>query len=291
MYQTSYNPEMQKIKDHVEKLTTKEIITLLDPGTRGRYSYVPIKELKVDLQLDGGYQRDPSPELTRRFEKIAREFRYMKLGSLSVMQRTNGDKYIVDGQQRWRAALMRGDIKELPCMIHPSTGRSSEAIIFYALNVFRSSVAAVSKFIAAERAGMQPQREIAGWLKTIGLTVMGNGKAPHGVCFPFNLQKKWQQDSDLAKEAMLMQMEINDGDSLCGDVFLGLYYLLREEQPIRGEAQKLKKMGGKTLLIKSMKQVKIEAGVESNRTRAQGILRLINKGRKIKLRLSADDEA
>jgi hypothetical protein len=79
------------------------------PGDDGQFRCVPVHELKVDHS----YQREQVSDST--ILKIARDFSWSMFGVLIVMERTNGNLYVVDGQQRLAACIRRGDIEKAPC--------------------------------------------------------------------------------------------------------------------------------------------------------------------------------
>jgi len=109
--------------------------------------YVPIKDLNVDPK----YQR----LINLGFIKKAKEFDPLLVKPLSVFQRPNGDKMVVDGQHTTVLAatyVKDPDNFELPCQIqyHPShftieQCEKAEAAYFKRFNSLRNTVSAVAK--------------------------------------------------------------------------------------------------------------------------------------------------
>jgi len=109
--------------------------------------YVPIKDLKVDPK----YQR----LINLGFIKKAKEFDPLLVKPLSIFQRPNGDKMVVDGQHTTVLAatyVEDPDNFELPCQIqyHPShftieQCEKAEAVYFKRFNSLRNTVSAVAK--------------------------------------------------------------------------------------------------------------------------------------------------
>jgi hypothetical protein len=61
----------------------------------------------------------------------------------------DGGLYVVDGQHRLAAAVMRGDIPQLPCVVSHFDSAEQEAAAFVALNQQRRPLNALDLFKAA----------------------------------------------------------------------------------------------------------------------------------------------
>ncbi len=109
-------------------------------GERLKFAMIPPSDLKVDKS----YQRDE----TNLVETIGKNFNPLAFAVAIVAERPDGTLYLVDAQQRTKGAVIAG--KELvPCIIHKSDGRETEAKLFKYLNVFRRNVTPIELFNAA----------------------------------------------------------------------------------------------------------------------------------------------
>jgi len=247
--------------------------------------------LKInDLKIDHTYQRlEASPHNTA---VMARNFNWTAFGTVVVMERANGEKYLVDGQQRVLAAIRRGNIKEVPCILFHSDGIDHEAKAFISLNVSRKPVNAADKFRARVLAYIEPELQINKWLVQNGFEVTSGGKSLKGIDFPTKLVWLWEKDAEASKEAILVQRLINGPEPLISSIHLGLWYLKHKGIDIRSWVDKLACSGGRSALARSIRTAEIETDSHNTyKISAAGILRLINTGCRRKIKLPADSEA
>jgi len=103
------------------------------------------------LLVDHAYQRmAEEPSSKRLIRHIAENWDWRLCAPLTVSDRLPPEAglYVIDGQHRLAAALERGDIAELPCIISKFDGIEDEARLFVALNSARRQVGEVEKFHA-----------------------------------------------------------------------------------------------------------------------------------------------
>jgi len=245
------------------------------PGDNGIQCKLAVDELRIDHS----YQR---PEVSEKNTlALARGFNWVAFNSIVVMERANGDKYVVDGQQRLLAARRRGDIREVPCVLFKSDGRDHEARAFISLNVRRVRVSAVAKFNASVRAALNPEKQIAEWLGTLGLYVTDDGKSMNGVCFPAHLIRTWNMDADCCKRAVKIQRDVNGPEPLHSACHNGIFWLLHNGIDVEKHTDKLRSLGGRAAMLRSIKTVEIETNTTANmRICGIGVLRLVNYRRR-----------
>ena len=172
------------------------------PGDIGKQVRIKLD----DLIVDHSYQR---PEVSESNTiAIAKSFNWVAFGSLVVMQRADGRICIVDGQQRWLSAKRRGDITTVPCILFQSDGIEHEARAFISLNVRRNCVPAIAKFYGYVRAGLEPEKTINNWVKSVDLKITADGKDHKGIDFPTTLIRQWKQDEQAAKLAVELQIKV-----------------------------------------------------------------------------------
>lgn len=98
----------------------------------------------ASLKIDHSYQRDE----TDLVDHIARHFNPLAFGCGLVGERSDGNRYLVDAQQRTRGAQKAG-VPLVPVMIFKSEGRAQEAELFRYLNQFRKPVTQIDIFRAS----------------------------------------------------------------------------------------------------------------------------------------------
>lgn len=241
------------------------------PGDKGR----PCELHMTDLLIDYSYQRKEYSEGNTL--NIARDFNWIAFGTVIVMERHDGRKFIVDGQQRWLAAKRRGDIQKIPCRLFISDGPAHEARAFRALNINRRFVTATKKFQSAVTGQIEPETSINKWVESIGYFITEDGKDVKGIDFPDNLRRAWVISEEDCKAAIVAQINIIGNEPLSSQVFKGLFFLIRNGIRINDHIEKLKMMGGKAAMLREIKTVQIESGKSiDNRIAGLAILRLIN---------------
>jgi hypothetical protein len=258
-----------------------------NPGDKGTPKNLDLDELHIDHD---NYQRPEKSAANTKY--IAQNFSWSSCGMIVVMQRANGKYYIVDGQQRWLAAKMRGDIKKMLCLVFQSTGPKQEAIAFKDLNTRRFNVPPVYKFRAGVTAQSQPEYTINEWLEEFGFEVADSPKQGM-IRFPAILVTLWKQNEEASKSSLLLQYELcNDEDPMNAGVHRGLWYLYHNNIDIDKHAKKIVKMGGIPRLLQAIRALELAevagSGTQNNnRICALGILRVVNKGLRKKYRLKS----
>jgi len=144
--------------------------------------YVPIKDLNVDPK----YQR----LINLGFIKKAKEFDPLLVKPLSVFQRPNGDKMVVDGQHTTVLAATYVENPEefkLPCQIqvHPADFtiaqcEKAEAEYFKRFNSLRNTVSAVAKLRADIAQGAKYAMAIEESFQSLNVHVEGIGATDNG---------------------------------------------------------------------------------------------------------------
>ncbi|WP_182358939.1 DUF6551 family protein [Tomitella gaofuii] len=99
---------------------------------------IAVNELKIDPEA----QRTLNE---RRAQKLAKEFIPEAVGTVIVSERENGDKYIVDGQHRWRASQIL-DCETVVCEVHKGLSQTEEAILFLIKNRESSKPSALDEY-------------------------------------------------------------------------------------------------------------------------------------------------
>jgi hypothetical protein len=123
------------------------------------------------LAIDRSYQRGTQSKNSQRLiQSIAEKWDWRLCTPLLVAQR-DGGLWIIDGQHRWEAAKLRGDIQYMPCAVGAYTGSAEEAALFVAANRFRVRVNAMDMWRAAVASGDEATITIERLLGDAGLSI------------------------------------------------------------------------------------------------------------------------
>lgn len=130
--------------------------------------WVPIAE----LELDESYQRSVETGASRKLiAGIANRWDWDLLDVLKVSRRPDDRKFVIDGQHRKAAAVMRGDIPQLPCVLKRCSGPEEEARLFVAANRGRKAMSGLDDFRAAVGSGEPEALTIARLVAAAGLNI------------------------------------------------------------------------------------------------------------------------
>lgn len=128
------------------------------------------------LQVDQSYQRSLGGESSiTLIRRIAAFWDWGLCQPINVAKRADGSLWVVDGQHRHAAAVMRGDIHHLPCVVVSFESKADEAAAFVALNKERRALGSVDVFRAQLAAGDEQATQVNDLIISAGLSI-----APHG---------------------------------------------------------------------------------------------------------------
>ena len=124
-----------------------------------------------DLIIDPSIQRGQE---WSEINAIAGDFNADALGTLTVSVRTNGDKVLLDGQQRMNAAQIAGHTEPVSASLHYGLTHKEEAALFRRLN-YKRSVGAAHLFRVACTEGVPQALATRDVLNKYGITIGGPG--------------------------------------------------------------------------------------------------------------------
>lgn len=105
------------------------VFEILNAHADARFRLVKKELLQIPI---AEYQRDEAEGRIAR--DIAMHFCKVSFGNLIVIEQKDGKLYVADGGTRLSAAMMRKDIKEVPCYVFKGLTRKQEADIFMRIN-------------------------------------------------------------------------------------------------------------------------------------------------------------
>lgn len=125
-----------------------------------------------ELRLDDSYQRSTDNGASQALiRKIANGWDWRMCLPLVVSKRDDGSLWVIDGQHRLAAALLRGDIPFLPCVVGIYGSVADEAAMFVAMNRARKPMNRLDDFHAAIASGDSEAIEINRLITEAGFTV------------------------------------------------------------------------------------------------------------------------
>jgi len=93
------------------------------------------------LSVDESYQRATDSTRSRKLiTRISNDWNWHFCQPLAVARRVDGSLFVIDGQHRLAAAVARGDLPHLPCVVISGTDSGTEAAAFVALNTQRQAL-------------------------------------------------------------------------------------------------------------------------------------------------------
>jgi hypothetical protein len=133
-----------------------------------------LKWIKLaELYIDHKYQRSADGGASKANLKYMREyFSWAACGALIVCHMPDKKQYaVIDGQHRFRAAKMRDDIKELPCVVIDGQDVREQAQSFVAINTKRVALHSLSAYHAAIVAGDPDALAVSDIVKKCGIEI------------------------------------------------------------------------------------------------------------------------
>lgn len=256
----------------------------------GEFRYVD----KDDLKIDGAYQRDLKEEARR----IAKNWDENKVEVLTVNERPDGSLWLVNGHQRWGAAMMLEEVRLLPCHVVRLPGREEEAELFGALDANRVRITPFERYRAALAAADELAWFVEDLCDDLNVKVVGRSARAVGELNCINaLLNRAKVNRESTRRALALAKETADADEvpITKPLFLGLAYLDYGIEQGNGLSnpilrKRLKAVGARKLVDAANRG----AGLESSRTWGpfgRGMLKAVNGSSTVrKVRLDKEVE-
>lgn len=194
--------------------------------------------LRVDeLLIDTNYQRPAAP---KKILKIADKFDPIAAGGIIVSKRENGQKVVLDGQHRTRAARIAG-IPEILCIIHEGLTFEEEATIFAMCNTQRANPSATAVFRAKLAANQGHANAIKEIVEEAGYFLELNGNGAPRVT-----------KDHVGVMAIGALQQIYDGDG--GDRLRDVLNVIAATWPDEGEAVRSQMIKGVWMFIRTYEE-------------------------------------
>jgi len=236
---------------------------------------------KQDLNVDHSYQRDVlvGSKHRKRFEPWSWEL----CGSLIIAERSDKSLWIVDGLQRYSAAIGNDLIVELPCMVFQSEGPQAEAWFFNKLAKERTGIKPVQEHKARLKWGDEAAWDIENLVLKHGYAIAHSSAIDSIKCIHTIYNRYARNPKKLnsnALKALELSIQISGGKyQIQSDLFVGLECLLRNKVFLDGTAlQKLSRASEYDIAM-VMKKSKAILSTDGGRAQAEALLAIANKGR------------
>ena len=129
----------------------------------------------TSLYIPTDYQRSIKSDASQRnISRIKQNFNWAECGALTVcpLKNSKPQEYaIIDGQHRYKAALLHGEIKELPCVVIDERDMPSQAKNFISINENRVSLHILHKYQAMIMSGDIDAMALADILKKCKIAI------------------------------------------------------------------------------------------------------------------------
>lgn len=237
------------------------------------------------LHVDQVYQRT---EIKRkRVADIAASWSWAACGAICVARREDGTLWVFDGQHRALAARKRGDITELPCLIFPAISIDQEADAYIRANTNRGPMRFVEKFKAMLVTGDPVAVQVQEMLDEFGYIASSQRGEGRVSCLAA-LYRAMERNPKACRRSFELCVELYDGGSMVDQVVAALNYLdmhLQKQMDSTIAAatyrKKLLEIGA-VEVERSIQQAIGYHGKSGEKVWADGIVRLLNKGRRTK---------
>lgn len=243
---------------------------------------------KHQLEIDHRYQRENTPS---KSANIGRAWSWRAFGTLHVGDRL-GRFYVFEGQARHAAAMLRGDIDFLPCMVYRTNTIEEEARSYVLVNKNRKPQTSLE----THKAMVEAKDEAASFVEQVvsehGYTLAKNPGSGRQLKCVASLYRWAGVDRALLAAMFPLVAEVSGYDVIRQPVIDAILHLEREILPagfsLRKEPWKsrLVKLGGDGVAKVSGEAIAYY-GKGGDRIRAAGLAKALNH--KVRIRLPFGD--
>ena len=192
------------------------------------------------LYVDHIYQRDTHKKSV--ISKMAKDFNWLQFGVITVAARSNGDFFVIDGQNRIAAAMMCKNISKVPCMVFHISTKKLEALGFLNINSHRVAVKSYDKFKAMIVAGDKTAILLNDIIEAKGYHI-SKSQCKNGIRCVFCAYERLKANESAFLEVWNIVADIHAGEPIIDDVIKGLFYLRSNGVNITDYSSRLKKIG------------------------------------------------
>jgi hypothetical protein len=256
-------------------------------GERAEFQYID----KRLIEVDETYQR---PQSRGKARDIASNWSWAAFGALSVNQRhVNGQIkfFVLDGQHRAMAAMLRPDVTEVPCLIFQLQDVREEADAFWNINKNRRMLRSMEIYNADLVRESPSAQAVNVLIQKAGRHAAKNSSATTISCVGI-LRDLWEADKDRLEKLWPLVCEFTKQRPLHKDMISGIFnlegHMNKEDYSLLEPSlsKRLMKIGYDEIM-RSILETGSFMGTRSARTCAIGILRALNRGMRTKLSIAS----
>jgi len=234
---------------------------------------------KEQLQVDHAYQRGLS---AKRIKDTASAWSWAACGALKVALRPDGEWFVFDGQHRLAAALLRHDVKALPCLVYEMKTVREEAAGFLAQTTSKP-MTVIERF----KALLMVQDPVATMVKNLldrnQITLRGGVKpGDKAIGCAAELLHWGKNDPETLKKVWPLMVQVIEHGGMVTDKLLRAFVYLEQriENDSLTERRWRKRLGSirpADLLDGIAKANALDGGTQA-RSCAAGVLAVLNRG-------------
>lgn len=242
---------------------------------------------KSDLEIDFTYQRERESQTT--IENMVKGWSWIACGTLRVGLRPDGTMVVIDGQGRKLAADQRDDIDTLPCMVYEVSTVAEEANAFLRVQKYRKALRGYQTHKAARAGGNEVAIEVEKIVQSHGLTIQNNtGDGSFRAIA--TATALYRRNEARFRNIMAVAVKLCGGNPITKEILQGLFALDHHLVEVgcedsgnglfaRHNLDTLYSLGLKAV-SDSIKEARAFATYGGERVYAEGIIRVVNKGRR-----------
>jgi hypothetical protein len=233
---------------------------------------------KRSLEVDHSYQREGSKS---KVDEMSKHWSWLACGVITVGVRPSGTMYVIDGQHRVSAAMLREEVISLPCIVFQSSGKRDEASGFLDANSKRKSMSSYDKFRAAVVAEHQKAEAVKRICRSLELEIVASAHSAGQCKCVGTLLDMAVEDEDRLHRVLGVCADIcNDASAPIKESLLkSLHYIDKfVEGGLSARIATRARNIGHRRLLQSIQEAKAYHETCGARGGAIGILKEINKG-------------
>lgn len=271
--------EIESMKDYVKVFGDDASVDKVkrynwEPSTPpGQFMMISKNEIKIDLS----YQREEVSGA--KIIHIAKTFDWALFGVVSVVKSKDG-YFAFDGGHRLRAAKLRSDVKDIPCMVFSVNDVSSEADLFLDKNTLATNVKALDK----HRAGLVSKRMdaiiVEKLVRSSGYKFASTAAGEFTTAAVGTVYRMVKKNATVAEKSFSILAKVAQGMPIKNEELTGLHYLITVNPSIDFETFPLNNMlrVGIGKVQEEIQRYKHYKGKGGEKVYAEGMLTIINHG-------------
>ena len=249
-----------------------------------RYKWSPLDKKGDFKWINKRFLVVPTDEYQRSGNKpkelrIASKFSWSAFQVISVASRPDGMFNVIEGGHRFRAALMRDDITEVPCLVFDGQSQKDQAAAFVKVNSDRKPMRATDKHKAYLVAGDELALKVQSYIDWSGRKV-GHSATESQVSCIIDIRKCIDLDEPAFRSVWPVIVDLCQGHPMHQAIVSGLFYIERNASEPASSPRingRLLQLGYDEILMAGKKGRQFH-GSGAPKHFAEGIIQAINKG-------------